>query len=141
MGKAMAAKKIRHDPVFRAEVARRIRAKVRELRRQGISEAGAARQLGVSPQAFNQYMKGLATPKSHVLARACTLWGLKFSYKTTDFGAEAFTAPEAARDERKSAQLSLFDDPQELNNQNLKLKVQAGKSTTLNVSLEIRFAS
>jgi transcriptional regulator with XRE-family HTH domain len=137
----MAAKKLRHDPEFRAEVAKRIRAKVRELRKDGVSEAAAARQLGVSPQAFNQYVRGLATPKSHILARACTLWGLKFSYKTKDFGAEAFTAPETEREERKSAQLSLFDDPQELTNKNLKLKVQAGKSTTLNVSLEIRFAS
>lgn len=137
----MAGKKPRHDPVFRAEVARRIRAKVRELKREGVSEAEAARRLGVTPQAFNKYVRGLATPKAHILARACTLWKLKFNYKTMEFGDEAFTAPEVGREERKSAQLSLFDDPQELNNRNLKLKVQAGKSTTLNVSLEIRFAS
>lgn len=141
MGQTMAAKKIRHDPVFRAEVARSIRAKLRELRKEGVSEAAAARRLGVSPQAFNKYVRGLATPKAHILARACTLWKLKFNYKTMEFGAEAFTAPEAPREERNYAQLSLFEDPQELNNRNLKLKVQAGKSTTLNVSLEIRFAS
>jgi len=137
----MAAKKIRHDPEFRSEVARRIRGKLKELRKKGVSEAGAARQLGISPQAFNRYVRGLATPRPHILARICAVWEIKFSYKATEFGAEAFSAPETARDEHKSAQLSLFDEPQELHNRNLKLKVQAGKSTTLNVSLEIRFAS
>jgi transcriptional regulator with XRE-family HTH domain len=135
-------KKRRHDPEFRAEVSKRIRAKVRELRKAGVSEAAAARQIGVSPQAFNQYIKGLATPKPHILARMCAPpWKLRFSYKSTEFGEEAFGAPAILPSERKSAQLSLFDEPQELHNQNLKLKVQAGKSTTLNVSLEIRFAS
>jgi transcriptional regulator with XRE-family HTH domain len=137
----MAVKKPRHDPAFRAEVTRRIRAKVKDLRKEGISEAGAARQIRVSPQGFNRYVRGLATPKPEILARICAVWGLKFSYRSKDFGAEAFSAPEAPRDERKLEQLSLFDEPEELFNRNLKLKVQAGKATTLNVSLEIRFAS
>jgi transcriptional regulator with XRE-family HTH domain len=137
----MPGKKRRHDPEFRAEVARRIRAKVRELRKAGVSEAAAARQIEVSPQGFNRYVRGLATPKPEILARICAEWGLKFSYRSKEFGSEAFSAPEAPRDERKSEQLSLFDEPQELHNRNLKLKVQAGKATTLNVSLEIRFAS
>jgi transcriptional regulator with XRE-family HTH domain len=137
----MPVKKRRHDPDFRAEVARRIRAKVKELRKEGVSEAAAARQIGVSPQGFNRYIRGLATPKPEILARICAAWGLKFSYRSKDFGAEAFGAPEASRDERKIEQLSLFDEPQELHNRNLRLKVQAGKATTLNVSLEIRFAS
>ena len=137
----MGRKKRRHDPEFRAEVARRLRAKVKELRKEGVSEAAAARQLHVSPQAFNRYVRGLATPKPHILARMCAVWGLRFSYKAIDFGAEAFSAAEAEREEQKPAQLSLFDEPQELHSRNLKLRVQAGKSTTLNVSLEIRFAS
>jgi transcriptional regulator with XRE-family HTH domain len=137
----MSAKKRRHDPVFRAEVTKRLRAKMRELRKEGLSEAAAARRLGVTPQAFNQYMQGLATPKAHILARACTLWGLRFTFKSEEFGAEAFNAPAPTDDEVKPAQLSLFAEPQELHNRNLRLKVQAGKSTSLNVSLEIRFAS
>jgi len=138
----MSAKKRRHDPEFRAEVAKRLRAKTREIRnKEGISEAAVARKLRVSPQAFNQYLRGLATPKAHILARMCTLWGLTFSYRSTDFGASAFNAPETGADESKGAQLSLFNEPQELHNRNLKLRVQAGKSKTLTVSLEVRFAS
>jgi transcriptional regulator with XRE-family HTH domain len=137
----MAGRKRRHDPEFRAEVARRLRAKVKELRKDGVSEAAAARRIGVTPQGFNRYVRGLATPKPEILARICAAWGLKFSYRSKDFGAEAFSAPEATREDGESEQLSLFAEPQELHNRNLKLKVQAGKATTLNVSLEIRFAS
>src|SRR5450755_3315132 len=106
----MAGRKRRHDPQFRADVARRIRAKVKELRKDGVSEAGAARQIQVTPQGFNRYVRGLATPKPEILARICATWGLKFTYRSKDFGAEAFSAPETPRDERKSEQLSLFDE-------------------------------
>jgi len=137
----MKTKKRRHDPVFRAEVTKRIRAKVNELRKKGLSEADAARQLGVSPQAFNRYIHGLATPKAHILARACTMWDLRFSYKGKEFASDAFDAAvEGQQDGQKPVQLSLFAEPQELHNRNLKLKVEAGKATSLNVSLEIKLA-
>ena len=140
-GSQMAGKKRRHDPVFRAEVTKRLREKMKDFKKDGVSEAAAARLLGVTPQAFNQYIRGLATPRAHILARACTMWGMRFSYKNKEFSGDAFDTPELKQDERKPVQLSLFTDPQELHNRNLNLKVSAGKSDTLNVSLEIRFAS
>jgi transcriptional regulator with XRE-family HTH domain len=139
----MPAKRRRHDPAFRAEITRRIRAKVKELQKEkkGFSEAAAARLLGVTPQAFNRYMRGLATPNAHTLARACTVWGLRFSYKGREFAGDAFDAPEEKQDVQKPVQLTLFAEPQEIQNRNLKLRVEAGKSASLNVSLEIKFAS
>jgi len=137
----MAGNKRRHNPEFRAEVARRLRAKVRQLRKEGLSEAAAARLLRVSPQAFNRYVRGLATPRPDVLARACKLWSLRFSYRDVELSAEAFDAPEVKEEVRRPSQLSLFADPQELHNRNLNLKVSASKADTLAVSLEIRFAS
>jgi transcriptional regulator with XRE-family HTH domain len=137
----MSVKKRRHDPLFRAEVTRRLREKMKDLGKAGVSEAAAARQLGVTPQAFNQYLKGKATPKAHILARACTLWGVRLSYKGKEFAGDAFDAPEGKQDGQRPAQLSLFAEPQELHSRNLKLRVEAGKSASLNVSLEIKFAS
>jgi transcriptional regulator with XRE-family HTH domain len=134
------ATKRRHDPMFRAEVSRRLRQKVTEFKKQGMSEAAAARQLGVSPQAFNQYLKGKATPKAHILARACTMWGLRISYKQKTFGPEAFAEPDPV-DRALPTQLSLFSEPQAIANRNLTLRVGAGKADTLSISLEIRFAS
>jgi transcriptional regulator with XRE-family HTH domain len=137
----MRGDKHRHNPGFRAEVSRRLRAKVKELRKDGLSEAAAARQLGVSPQAFNRYMKGLATPRPDTLARACCIWNMRFSYKDVELSAEAFGAPPSKQDLRRPLQLALFEEPQELNNRNLNVKVSAGKADTLNVAIEIRFAS
>lgn len=94
----------------------------------------------MSPQAFNQYLKGKATPKAHILARACTLWGLRFNYKEKDFGAEAFVEP-STDDRSGPTQLSLFDQPQAIENGNLTLRVASRRADTLSVSLEIRFAS
>src|SRR5262245_45929608 len=122
----MAAKKARHDPVFRAEVSRRLRERMKEFERNGISEAAAARQLGITPQAFNQYIKGKATPKAHILARACTIWGMRFSYKDREFSGDAFDAADLKQDAQRPVQLSLFADPQELHSRNLNLKVSAG---------------
>jgi transcriptional regulator with XRE-family HTH domain len=133
--------KPRHDPAFRAEVSQRLRNKMKDFRKKGISEAAAARQLGVTPQAFNQYLKGRSTPKAHILARACTMWGLRVDYKGKEFTSDAFVVSAEKQETQYPVQLSLFSEPQELHNQNLNLKVSAGKANVLNVSLQIRFAS
>src|SRR5262245_31017983 len=63
---------------FREEVARQLRA-VLDSRRLSVKEA--ANTLGVSRQAFHQYLSAKATPHPETIARAMDLWNIEPNYK------------------------------------------------------------
>jgi transcriptional regulator with XRE-family HTH domain len=130
-----------HDPEFRAEVRRKLDAKVKELRAKGLSEAAIARQIGAKPQAFNKYLKGDATPRIEVVARACKEWGLRFSYRGMEIAAETFSHPPMTSSSPVPDQLTLpFEIPEEVRGDRIQMKVAATGEGTLNVSLQIKLA-
>ena len=92
------------DERFRTEVARVLAI---AISKGGLSRQEAAMTLQVSRQALHKYLRGLATPRSAVLSRACREWGVKFRYRDGEFGEEALRTPRIAKDS-PSEQLDLF---------------------------------
>lgn len=127
----------RSDPKFRAEVAKKFRQVMKE---RGWSQARAARELGVKRQAFHQYVRGATTPRADVLARACINWGITLGYRGHVFGKEAFDTTSTPPDV-KPVQLNLFDDPQVLRNRHVEVKIGSKGTDSLELLVNIRFAS
>ena len=128
-----------------SEANREFRRQLSEQLRQAIgtkrgAQAGAARELGISPQRLNQYFNGTAFPKFDVLARAKKRWNLTFEYGGVEVPESAFdvkpavvrTAPE---------QLDLFEAPQLVRYKDLAVKIQAQRGEGLRLTLEVRRAS
>lgn len=125
---------------FREEVARQLRAVV-DSRRLSVKDAAAA--LGVSRQAFHQYLSAKATPHPETIARAMDLWNLELSYKGEKIARGALGRDTPAERELQPAQLSLlslFDVPQECHNDNLVITVQASRESTLHVTIKMKKA-
>ena len=57
------------------------------IRSTGISDAEAARVLGVRKQMIKPYRRGLSLPGTQALARACVHWNLRFSYQGAEISA------------------------------------------------------
>src|SRR5207302_6365065 len=63
---------------FREEIGRQLRGAIDS---RGLSVKEAADALGVSRQAFHQYLSAAATPHPETIARAMDLWNIEPSYK------------------------------------------------------------
>ena len=102
----------------------------------GLSEAAAARELGVTRQAMNKYVQGTSAPRIPVLLRAEAAWQIKFKFRgITLFGERAGPQPEARS--LIGEQMPLFDQPQLLENQ--AIRISATKSRrTLDVHLRLK---
>lgn len=125
---------------FRDEIARQLRA---ALTSGGITVKHAAERLGVSRQAFHQYLSGKATPYPETLARAMDLWDIRPSYRGEIIAKGALGYP-LGRSEASPAQLSLetlFDVPQECHNENLTVTLQRSRGSMLQVTIRMKKAN
>jgi hypothetical protein len=102
------------------------------------AEARAARQLGISRQAMNLYLREKATPGSEILRRACLLYNLKLDvgWQTLDSGSFRNPKPQAA----PPVQLTIFDAISEVVDRQLEVKVlrKGVHSIDLKVSIDFK---
>jgi transcriptional regulator with XRE-family HTH domain len=128
------------DLRFREEVAKKFNA-ARLSRR--LNQSEAARELGITRQAFSQYLLRKATPQAEILARACAKWTLKLRYRDRDFTGGAFGVEPAAELEphQDGLQLALFDEPQRFENDQLEVVLERAQKTTLQVTIRMKKAT
>jgi transcriptional regulator with XRE-family HTH domain len=127
-----------HGPAIPSRSRQEARGKRLEL---GITQSEAARQIGVSRQAFNQYISRKATPQAATLARACKKWGLTLEAEGMKLGAGSFGPVQANTDASQQLQLTgLFDEPQICLNENLIVRVEKSASALLQVTIRMRKA-
>lgn len=76
-----------------------------------ITDADAARALGVSKTVIGDYRRAKSLPGTEVLAKACIYWSLSFDYKGFQISARTF-APHNGKPTAVPIQLELpFDEP------------------------------
>ena len=122
---------------FRTEVA----AKFRQVMSQNnLTEAAAARQIGVTRQSFNKYLREETTPQCEVLARACAKWNVTLKYRTAWFGRGAFAARES-KTEPEVLQMDLFREPQVFENTHLIVTVERAQAQALQVTIRMKKAA
>ncbi len=127
------------DLVFRAEVAAKFD---RARNDRGLNQSAAARELGITRQAFSQYLLRKATPQAAILARACTKWGLKLRYRGREFAHAAFAQEDGTRRTAAPAlQMELFDQPQRFENDRVVVILQRAEEATLQVTIKMKKAS
>jgi hypothetical protein len=125
---------------FREEIARQLKAAIDSRR---LTVKGAADALGVSRQAFHQYLSARATPHPETIARAMDLWHIEPSYKGQKIARGAL-GDRRARSHPPPTQLSLlnlFDVPQECHNENLVVTVQWSSTSMLHVTIKMKKAT
>lgn len=126
---------------FREEIGRQLRAAIDS---RGLSVKKAADALGVSRQAFHQYLSATATPHPETIARAMDLWNIEPNYKGERIAKGALSGSKRKRrSDRPPAQLSLlslFDVPQECHNENLVVTVQSSRKSMLHVTIKMKKA-
>jgi transcriptional regulator with XRE-family HTH domain len=125
------------DRAFRAEVARKLR---EVTRTRGLSQTEAAHQLGITRQAFSQYVLEKSTPQGTILARACAKWGIVLRFRDTEFSAGAFGAQET-KTGPEVLQMDLFREPQVFENRHLVVTLERSKKATLQVTIRMKQAS
>jgi hypothetical protein len=101
------------------------------LQHTGMSIAEAAKQVGVSREAFRGYLKEEpAIPSADVLLAACDRWDLTIQYAGRDFRVAQPGPPSDRR--AQPVQLTLFDAIHELVDESVDVKIRrksAGKAT------------
>jgi hypothetical protein len=126
---------------FREEIARQLKAAI-DLRRLTVKDAADA--LGVSRQAFHQYLSARATPHPETIARAMDLWHIQPSYKGQRIGRGVLGGDRRAGSHPPPTQLNLlnlFDVPQECHNENLVVTVQRSRTSMLHVTIKMKKAA
>lgn len=124
---------------FREEIARQLRAAITS---RNLKVKAAADALGVSRQAFYQYLSASATPHPETIARAMDLWNIEPSYKGEKIarGALGDREPNAEPSPTQLSLVNLFDVPQECHNENLIVTVQSSRNSTLHVTIKMKKA-
>ncbi|MEX2300629.1 MAG: hypothetical protein WD733_06815 [Bryobacterales bacterium] len=102
-----------------------------------MNETQAAQELGVSKQAFNKYVRGLATPKAHVLARAVVLWKIKVKYRNYEFSDGAFQTTLQLSPE-PPFQHELFRDPQVVENDRISVRIESKGGDDLDITIRLK---
>jgi transcriptional regulator with XRE-family HTH domain len=120
---------------YRAEVARTLRRAIGTKK-----QAEAARELGISRQLLNLYLREKATPKPALLAKACKKWGMKFSYAGIEIPGNA-TYADNGQLRPNPVQLSLFQAIDTLRDADIAVKIDAKQSDTVRLKLELRFGT
>jgi transcriptional regulator with XRE-family HTH domain len=124
------------DLEFRAEIARKFDQARKD---RDLNQSAAARALGITRQAFSQYLLRKATPQATVLARACTIWNLKLRYRGQEFTNAAFAKVDAAPSVDASAfQIELFDRPQHIENNRFLVILERAARSTLQVTIKMK---
>lgn len=74
----------------------------------GLRPAAAARDLGISRQRLNTYLRGKVTPSAAVLAAACSRWDFSIDFRGYRFSSGSFRQPTAGAS-AEAVQLALYD--------------------------------
>jgi transcriptional regulator with XRE-family HTH domain len=122
---------------FREEIARRLRDVITS---RNLKVKAAAEALGVSRQAFYQYLSATATPHPETIARAMDLWNIEPSYKGEKIVRGALGDPNrhAAPSPTQLSLVNLFDVPQECHNENLVVTLQSSRNSMLHVTIRMK---
>lgn len=141
MGRSRGRPKLTADGKrFREEVARQLRAAISS---RNLVVSAAAESLGVSRQAFYLYLAAKATPHPETIARAMDLWNIEPIYKGERITRGALGDPKGHQ-KPPTTQLSLaslFEVPQECQNDNLVVTVQGSQNSTLRVTIKMKKAA
>jgi transcriptional regulator with XRE-family HTH domain len=122
---------------FYAEVAQKFHQAIRD---HGITKSEAARVLGISRETLYKYLNAHHAPKSAVLRKACSAWGITLSYRGLEFDSSAFAQP-AKLSVNKEKQLSLFKVLESINDQSLEVTVIRKTRKTIELKVSVKFAS
>ncbi len=121
------------DPAFREELANSLRI---ALDRRDLSVAKVAEAVGVSRQAFYQYLNGKTTPRGEVLRKLVPLLDLKLEYSGHVFDKGAFTFVAEAQQPYTQMRLS-FDEPLTLRGEKLRVTVVSRKEKTIELVVAV----
>ena len=128
----------RTDPVFRKALGRQLK---EAFDKQDRTAKEIARELGISRQAFYQYLDGIIVPGQHRLPLVLKLLGLsQVTYRKHVFGAEAF-GPTHQQKRRGATQLSLLDALETVRDADVVVKILNRRSDSLRLGVEIKFAA
>jgi hypothetical protein len=123
---------------FRQEISRQLRAVIVS---KNLKVGVAAAALGVSRQAFYQYLAATATPHPETIARAMDLWQIQPIYKGEKITRGALgDGREHDSSPTQLTLLNLFDVPQECHNENLVVTVKGSGDSVLNVTIKMKKA-
>ena len=127
----------RTDPVFRKALGRQLK---EAFEKQDRSAREIARELGISRQAFYQYLEGIIVP-GHRLPLVLKILGLsQVTYGKHVFPAEAF-GPTHQQKRRGATQLSLLDALETVRAADVVVKILNRRSDSLRLGVEIKFAA
>jgi transcriptional regulator with XRE-family HTH domain len=126
------------ERAFRKEFAIQLEAL---MRRERISRAEAARVLMVSRQSVHKYLKQKATPRADVIQRALAKWGLVLQVRNMHLTAADYKRANAAKPRLEALQLTLPEIIRSLENRNLDIRIVNRKLDSIQLEVEIRFAS
>ena len=71
------------------------------------NNSAAARDLDLSPQRFDDYVRGKIAPPAHVLALACERWGIEFRISGVRIGTEELREPSVTSTVRRKDSQSI----------------------------------
>lgn len=124
---------------FRKEVARQLKLAISS---RDLKVSTAAAQLGVSRQAFYQYLSARATPHPETIARAMDLWNIEPVYKGERIarGALGVGEPRLEPAPTQLSLVSLFGAPQVCQNENVVVTMRSSHDSTLQVTIRMKKA-
>jgi transcriptional regulator with XRE-family HTH domain len=101
-----------------------------------LSRGEAARKLGVTRQAFYNYMIGKSIPRQKTLARAIELW--KFKLDVNGLIVDSASLPPKAEETEPAQQLLLFEGLDAIKQRDLKVAVQReGPTFRIEVKIDL----
>jgi hypothetical protein len=123
---------------FRQEVARQLRT---AMTANNLTVTAAAVALGVSRQAFHQYLGATATPHPETIARAMDIWGIEPTYKGEKISRGALgTRVAPTSTPTQLDMLGLLDVPQKFENSNVLVTLKSSQNSTLQVTIKMKKA-
>jgi len=110
------------------------------MSRYGIKQNEAAKQIGITPQQFGNYLAKGATPSAFVFLTACKIWNLKVIHENVEFGVKKLSNKQRSRLPSPD-QLLLFSALKELGDDSLGIRINKKGPDRLDLSLEIKFVA
>lgn len=108
----------------------------RILRERKLSVCGAARALGVTRQAFHNYLNGKSVPRPTVMGQAMDLWD--FNIKIGDVSLDRSSFPKRDESVQRSEQLTFLETWDSIRQQDMKIAVKrVGSTLKVEVNIDI----
>jgi transcriptional regulator with XRE-family HTH domain len=126
------------ERAFRKEFAVRLGEAILKKR---ISLREVARILMVSRQSVHKYLKQKATPRADVVQRALSEWGLVLHVGEMRLTATSYKRSTLLKPRVEPLQMTLPDVIRSLENRNLDVRILGRKMDSVQIEVNIRFAS